>query len=77
MKWPTYKNKDVCIEYCRFSPSIVLVVFFVWIRAKNFLETTLAKIWYHNARYIQKVFNMLTLFIPSTHARKNLLETKS
>ena len=23
MKLPTYKNKDVCIEYCRFSPSIV------------------------------------------------------
>ena len=22
MKLPTYKNKDVCIEYCRFSPSI-------------------------------------------------------
>ena len=22
MKLPIYKNKDVCIEYCRFSPSI-------------------------------------------------------
>ena len=22
MKLPTYKNKDICIEYCRFSPSI-------------------------------------------------------
>ena len=23
MKLPTYNNKDVCIEYCRFSPSII------------------------------------------------------
>ena len=36
MKLPTYKNKDVCIEYCRFSPSIVAMPIYGKTPLKNY-----------------------------------------